>query len=164
MATQQSGEIIRRLLDEGFEFVVLGGVAAIAHGASTFTQDLDVAAPFTAENFQRLLRALDGLNPRFRIASGVRPVRETAETLATWRNLYLACDLGALDVLGEHPGGRTYDEIASRSVTARIFGHDCQLISIEDLIHVKESLGREKDRQVAHELRVIRAARERGAD
>jgi hypothetical protein len=57
--------LLARLPDSGFEFVVVGGVAAIAHGASTLTRDLDVAAPMTTENLTRLLDVLRPLHPRF---------------------------------------------------------------------------------------------------
>lgn len=36
---QQTPELLRVLVDAGVEFVIIGGVAAIAHGSATFTQE-----------------------------------------------------------------------------------------------------------------------------
>jgi hypothetical protein len=52
-----SRRLLRALLDAGLEFVVIGGTAALAHGALTPTKDLDVAAPLTEENLRRLMQA-----------------------------------------------------------------------------------------------------------
>lgn len=42
-ATQNSAELLRRLLDAEVERVVIGGIAAIAWGSQQLTKDLDVA-------------------------------------------------------------------------------------------------------------------------
>ena len=52
------------LQDAGVEFCIIGGVAAIAHGALTPTHDLDVAAPMTVENLERLFAALAPYRPK----------------------------------------------------------------------------------------------------
>lgn len=55
---QNNRRLLEALCAARFEFVVVGGVAAVLHGASRLTVDLDVAAPFTEENLTRLLDAL----------------------------------------------------------------------------------------------------------
>jgi methylmalonyl-CoA mutase cobalamin-binding subunit len=37
--------LLELLHESGFEHIIVGGTAAIAHGAVTPTQDIDVAAP-----------------------------------------------------------------------------------------------------------------------
>lgn len=54
---QKNRELLDALCAAGFEFVVVGGVAAVLHGSARLTVDLDVAAPFTAENLERLFDA-----------------------------------------------------------------------------------------------------------
>ncbi|MEN9798123.1 MAG: hypothetical protein RL653_1819 [Pseudomonadota bacterium] len=58
MPTLQLRELLAVLLRGEVEFVVVGGVAAVAHGSSTMTKDIDVVAPLTAENCARILAAL----------------------------------------------------------------------------------------------------------
>jgi predicted nucleotidyltransferase len=38
-------QLLKRLSDQGVEFVVIGGVAAAIHGSPRATQDVDVRAP-----------------------------------------------------------------------------------------------------------------------
>jgi hypothetical protein len=48
----------RVLVEGGVEFIVVGGVAARAHGSARLTNDLDVVYRRTAENVARLAAAL----------------------------------------------------------------------------------------------------------
>ena len=74
--------LLARLQDAGFEFAVIGGVAAIAHGASTMTRDLDLAAPMTAKNLARLLDALRPLRPRHVLRPDLGELVDPPERLA----------------------------------------------------------------------------------
>ena len=154
---QQTPELLRRLMDAGVEFVLIGGVAAIAHGSATFTQDCDITAPFTEENLARLLTALGPYNPRYALAIPKRVVTEAPADLTSHRNLYLLTDLGRLDILSEVPPIGPYAVVASRAVSRQAFGRTCRIISLEDLIAVKSHLGRDKDRLVVHELKALQA-------
>jgi predicted nucleotidyltransferase len=149
-------EIIRVLADSGFEFVLIGGVAAIAHGAETPTKDFDVAAPLTRENVSKLMTALGPYRPRFALTLDKRPVDRTPEELAQFNNLYLDTDLGRIDVLRIVEPVGAYSELAPRSVEFQLYGRPIRVISLDDLIDVKTSLARPKDKQVELELRAIR--------
>src|SRR5690606_31162518 len=54
-APQRNLELLERLTDARVEFCIIGGIAAVLHGATRTTVDLDIAAPFTEENLKRLL-------------------------------------------------------------------------------------------------------------
>ena len=49
MATDNEA-LLRTLVSAGVEFIVIGGAAAVAHGAATPTQDLDIAAPMQRDD------------------------------------------------------------------------------------------------------------------
>lgn len=153
---QNTPELIRLLLEADFEFVVVGGVAAIAHGSASFTSDFDVVAPLTVDNVRRLLSTLGGLQPRFYQAIGKPLVERTAEELSEFRNLYFETQLGRIDILGSLPPVGDYQRVASRAVTVLVHGHACRIASLDDLIAVKAHVGRPKDKQVELELRAIR--------
>jgi hypothetical protein len=55
----QFEQLLGRLLDEGVEFIIVGGFAATAHGALRTTLDLDVVYRRTPENLVRVIRALE---------------------------------------------------------------------------------------------------------
>jgi hypothetical protein len=54
------------LIDEGVEFVIIGGYAAVLYGVSRPTEDVDVTPATTSENLANLTRALTRLNARVR--------------------------------------------------------------------------------------------------
>lgn len=156
MTIQRTPELLRLLLDARVEFVIIGGVAAIAHGSASFTVDFDIAAPLTEDNLQRLLGALAAHHPRYAHAGDKRAVTETPAVLSVNRNLYLLTDLGRLDIVTEAPPVGPYAILAERAAILEVFGHPCRVISLDDLISAKAHLGRPKDKQVELELRAIR--------
>lgn len=147
--------LIQRLTDAGVEFVVVGGVAAVAHGATRLTVDIDVCAPFTDANLARLLNALRDLHARIR-SHPPKPLPARAEDLAGFKNLYLETDYGELDVLGEIAGIGAYESVRPRSVELPFLGRTVRVLSLDALIEGKRALGREKDRHVLRELELIR--------
>lgn len=47
--------LLRRLCDRGVDFVIVGGFAAVCHGVTRVTRDIDLCIPFARENLVRLL-------------------------------------------------------------------------------------------------------------
>ena len=153
---QRTDELLKALAREGVEFVVVGGVAANLHGSSQSTKDFDVLAPLTVDNCRRILAALGPFSPRCYQTLGKPPVQRTAEDLARFKNLYFLTDLGIIDLLGSLPPVGDYSVVASRAVTITLFGIDVRMLSLDDLIAVKQHVGRPKDKSVEIELRAIR--------
>lgn len=150
------GNLLATLVRADVDFVVIGGVAAILHGATHSTHDLDIAAPIDDENVRRLWKVVGDLHPRWATVPKHPPVQETIETLATFRNIDLLTDLGRLAVLGEVPTLPIYKALRAGAVSMSIRELRAPVISLSDLIRIKESLGRPQDRIVAEQLRAIR--------
>jgi hypothetical protein len=156
----ESRRLLAALLDAGFEFIVIGGAAALAHGVLTPTRDLDVAAPLTEDNLARLLTALMPFRPRHATRPDLGVVWQSAAELTKFRLLLLDTDIGRLDVLGtvEPLGGfRDIQAVEMQLLPAR----PVRVISLDQLIEIKAHLRRPKDKIVEAELRSIRA-RQRG--
>ena len=151
--------LLRRLAEAGVEFVVVGGFAGTLHGSSLLTNDIDVCTALSAENVERLRRALADLSPVHRQTPGRLSFLEHPPTGVEVRNLYLETSAGILDVLSSIPGVGDVERLKARAITIPLYGQPVALISLEDLIAAKESLGREKDLLAAKELRAIAAKR-----
>ncbi|MEX1368254.1 MAG: hypothetical protein AB1Z98_34305 [Nannocystaceae bacterium] len=151
-----SERLLRALIDADFEFVVIGGAAALAHGALTPTRDLDVAAPLTEHNLARLLAALEPFRPHHATRPDLGVVWQTPAELKRFRLLLLDTELGRLDVLGtvEPIGG--FDALESVEMSL-IPNTPVRVLSLDQLIEVKAHLRRPKDKIVEAELRSIRA-------
>jgi len=134
---------------------VVGGFAAVAHGVTLLTQDIDVCCPFTPDNLMRLQAALADLHPVHRMPPGRPPLRLTRETATEFGNLYLDTDGGQIDCLGEITGVGDYARVRAQSIEIQLAGGPCRVLSIDALIMAKQAMGREKDRETILQLRAI---------
>jgi hypothetical protein len=148
--------LLNRLIQGDVEFVIVGGFAAVAHGVSLPTQDIDVCCRFTPENLLKLQEAITDLHPVHRMVPSRPPLQLTVETCAGLRNLYLDTDWGQLDCLGEILGLGQYQEVADLSVSVELSSGACRILTIDALIRAKEAMGRQRDREAALQLRAIR--------
>lgn len=156
---------LRRLSDNGVEFIVVGGVAAGALGSARTTTDLDVVYGRDAGNLERLASALRPLSPTLRGAPPGLPFLWDAETLKRGLNFTLTTTLGSIDVLGEIAGGGTYESLLAHSSWQDVLGVRCRCIDLPTLIRVKRAAGRAKDFEAIAELEALleeREARDRG--
>jgi hypothetical protein len=94
------GALLGALTDGGVDFVVIGGIAAIAHGSPQFTRDLDISYAAAPENLERLGRVLVGLKATLRGVTDGVPFVPDGRTLRSVPVLTLDTPEGPLDV---HP-------------------------------------------------------------
>ena len=153
--------ILKRLVDHDVEFVVIGGMAAIAHGADVVTQDVDVCIPFTEANCSKLIDALRDIRPTFRMRPDKLRMYDDPARLAKLKNLYVLTDLGVIDFLGEVSGIGFYADAINRSETVTLsLDLTCRMLDIDALIAAKRAAGRPKDIQAVHQLEVVRKLRQ----
>ena len=148
-------ELLRRLSAENVDYVLVGGMAAIAHGSSTVTEDVDVCIRFDLPTLSGLFRALDGTHPRERM-NPARPPLGTPEQFVGYRNLYLVTDEGVLDLLGEILTSGDFEAVANHAIEMDLGGFRCRVLGLDDLIRCKRALGRPKDLNAADELERVR--------
>jgi predicted nucleotidyltransferase len=154
--------LIRALADAGVEFIVVGGVAAAAHGPAWATCDVDVVYARSPDNMARLADALAPLEPHLRSAPPGLAFRWDAETMAHGLNFPLATRLGDLDLLGEIVGGGGYRELHRHTARLSLSGMECLCLDLDTLIRVKRAAGRPKDFEAIAELEALREEREAG--
>ena len=139
------GELLRRLADAGVEFIVVGGAAAVLHGAPITTEDLDIVHRRSPENVARLRALLDELDARVReLANRRLPPQESA--LLGDGHVLLSTRLGPLDCLGTLIDGRGFEELVSHSDSIKDEGVEFLVVDLPTLIELKTKTGRAKDR------------------
>ena len=148
-------ELIRLLVNDGVDFIVVGGAAATAHGSARLTEDLDIVYRRTRENVARLTRALAPHQPYLRGAPPGLPFRWEEQTILRGLNFTLTTSLGPVDLLGEITGGGGYDDLLPYCVQLELFDVRCLCLGLERLIHVKRAAGRPKDFEAIAELEAI---------
>ena len=147
--------ILNTLAKHDVKFIVVGGMAAAAHGSARLTQDIDVVYRRDTENVERLVAALAPHSPYLRGAPPGLPFRWDEATIRRGLNFTLTTALGNVDLLGEITGGGGYDDLEPDVIHLRLFDFDCLCLGLERLIQVKRAAGRPKDFEALAELEAI---------
>jgi predicted nucleotidyltransferase len=153
--------LLERFTDGGLQFVVVGGYAAMTHGSSLVTKDLDVCAVLTPENVDRIRQLLADWHPKHRMTPQRLSFLDHPPAGVPLNNLYLETDRGVVDIMSSILGVGDFDRLASTAEIFEVDGRSYRFISLADLITAKEAVGREKDLLAAKELRAIAAKRAR---
>ena len=149
-------EEILTCLDAGqVEFVVIGGVAALARGSARVTFDVDVCYRRTRENVDRLCKTLAPLKPNLRGAPEGLLFRFDVNTVLSGLNFTLVTDLGDLDLLGEVAGLGEYDAVENAAEALPLYGKIMKVLTIEGLLKAKRAAGRRKDQEAIVELEAL---------
>jgi hypothetical protein len=149
------GALLAALAQHDVAFIVVGGAAAIAHGSARLTQDLDIVYDRSPANLDRLVAALADHKPYLRGAAPGLPFLWDRGTLGRGLNFTLVTTLGDIDLLGEIPGGGTYQGLRPDAIELRVFETVCLCLSLHQLIRAKRAAGRPKDLEAVAELEAI---------
>ncbi len=137
--------------------MIIGGFAAVVHGSSHVTKDLDITMLITPENIEKLRLALKKLEPRHRMNPSHKPsFLEEPKNLDGLNNIYLETTAGILDVVTLDKSLGSFEDLKNRALTVSLFGYECLVLSLDDLISIKEKMRRPKDLIVLEELRALR--------
>ena len=148
--------LLQTLSDSEVEFIIIGGVAAVAHGSARLTQDLDISYSRDPKNLSRLVSALAPHSPYLRGAPPGPPFHWDQSTIERGLNFTLTTTLGDTDLLGEIAGGGSYDDLKPHTQSIEILGVECSCLDLDWLIKVKRAAGRLRDIETVAELEAIR--------
>ena len=151
-----AGALIRALVDARVDFVVIGGLAAQAHGSPLITEDLDICFDLDRNNLERLAGVLDDLAAiRRGLPEGVvAPLDEHA--LRAGDVFTLRTCHGDLDLLARPDPSFDYKQLRSRAVQFDLAGITVWMADLDDLIAMKRAAGRPKDLLAIEHLGALR--------
>ena len=155
--------IVAALNEAGVEYVVVGGVAAIAAGYPLPTEDIDITPRRELSNLERLATALEGLDAKLRTDTGAVALPVEARMLASAEMWTLTTRLGDLDVVFVPVGTQGYDDLRRDAVEVDVGGDvRAWMSSLRDVIRSKEAARRAKDQaQLPALRRTLELSRER---
>ncbi len=148
--------LLKRLLESEVDFVLVGGFACMVHGSPLVTQDIDICLRIDAEQINKLRVALKDLSPRHRMNPSFKPsFLDYPESFDGLKNIYLETDLGILDAMSELRPIGGFERIKSKAVKIPLYGFECPVISLEDILAIKETMTRPKDKETVLYLKEI---------
>lgn len=151
----QLEKLLGALERHGVDYVVVGGVAGLAHGSSFPTFDLDIAYARDAANLDRLAAVLRDLGVKLRGAPADLPFQVDAVTLANGANFTFETEFGDFDILAAIDGMSSYEDLRRASRVATVEGVSARVASLDDLIAMKKSANRTKDKLMIEDYLVI---------
>jgi hypothetical protein len=156
----QPNELIATLTRHEVDFVVIGGIAAVLHGAPYTTFDLDVVYSRAEENLLRLEAALVELDAVIHDLTD-RHLKPSRAHLEEPGPKLLRTRFGRLDLLGQLDEATGWEQLLTDAVALPFGEHTVYVLRLERVIEVKERLARDKDRAVLPLLRATLARRSR---
>ncbi len=148
-------ELFSVLERHGVDFVVIGGIAGMAHGSSYPSYDLDIAYARGRENLERLVFALEEIGVTLRGAPPDLPFQLEVRTLENGANFTFSTQYGDFDVLADVGGVKSYEDLRRNAEQKRIAGHTVPVASIDHLIAMKRAANRPKDQRMLEDYIVI---------
>lgn len=146
--------LLERLLIHQVDFVLAGGLACVVHGSPLVTQDIDICVAINEREIKKLREALKDLSPKHRMNPSFKPsFLEYPPSLEGVNNIYLETDLGVLDIMSELKPVGSFERVVQSAIEVPLFGYKCKVIGLADLIRIKESMTRPKDKETLRYLR-----------
>ena len=154
--------IIEALNNAGVRYLVVGGVAVIAHGYLRYTKDIDFVVQLLPDNIMKALEALEkiGYRPLIPVkaqqfadrATRERWIREKdMKVFQLWSDEHLETPI---DLFAAEPFD--FDDEYRRAVHKSLFQQlDVPVVTITTLIGLKETSARPEDKIDVEHLRVI---------
>jgi hypothetical protein len=151
-------ELFQRLVARDVRFVVVGGIAAEAHGVPLATYDLDIVPLWNRENLARIAEVLTDIAA---IREGVpadappMPPLDT-RTLLAGAVFTLNSRFGRFDLLANPDPGYDYEHLMRAAETFDYHGLRLSVAALDDLIAMKRAAGRPKDLVALEHLGALR--------
>ena len=152
-------EIVRELNRQGVDYVVAGGVAMVMHGVVRLTADFDIIASLDNSNLKRLLIVMKKLG--FRPKAPVKPedLLDPACRQDWMENKNLSAfsfnnpsrPIMLVDILLRVP--IEYAKLKAGAERLKFGRLTAPVVSIKDLIKLKEASGREQDLEDSRALK-----------
>ena len=138
-------------------FVVVGGVAAAAHGSSRVTNDLDICYDTADTNVRALASVLAGWQAYPRGVEKGLPFIMDDRTLRNAPILTLTTKEGDIDVLDKIAGVGAYTAVKEHSEKISALGVNLRVLDLPYLIKAKRAAGRPRDFEHLPELEALLA-------
>lgn len=154
--------ILKILAKHGVDYVLVGGIGGVLHGAPMLTDDLDVVPALQVKNLDALAEALNELSARILSADapgGSIPIAFTGKRLQKWivdfQFLNLKTDYGQLDLLHRPAGTGGFQDLAANAEEIDLGDFEVRVASLEDIIRSKQAVGRDRDLEQLPTLRMV---------
>lgn len=144
-------EVLKEFHDNQLRYLIVGGLSLNLHGVPRVTQDIDVVIDLDKDNIYRLIKVMKKLGyfPVMPVDaedladSGKRQFWTEEKNLIAFSFRNKRHDYRIIDILLVYP--LDFNEAYKRKTSKKFKDFEIDIVSIDDLIKMKESSGRSQD-------------------
>ena len=153
--------LFNEMNEAGIDYMLVGGVAVNFYGIPRMTYDLDLMIALKPENILKLLSKLSdwGYKPRAPVDPNdladekKRGIWIREKNMKAFSFYHEKEAIGEIDVLIDSP--RPYEVLKKRAKIFDVEGTNVPVISVKDLINLKQRTGRQQDLSDAEHLKTV---------
>jgi predicted nucleotidyltransferase len=149
--------LLERLREADVDFILVGGLAVNAWGYLRATRDIDLVPDPSPENLARLDTLLVALGGKVEVGDRLLESSAIRTFLRTGDRTLVLTDLGRIDVLQRLPQVPSFRALDERATEVDLEGLVVKVCSLDDLLAMKRSSDRPRDRD---DLEALEAARD----
>ncbi len=160
-------KILREFYYEHVDYLIVGGIALNLHGVPRATFDLDIIVAWDEENIRKIEKILEKLKFKSMVPVTLTELKSKERRKELIRkkhmfalNFYNVEDpLEEIDILIKDVSD--FKKLFERKKTIKIDDFEIYLISLDDLIKLKRSSRRHKDKEDMKNLMLVKHIREK---
>ncbi len=154
-------DIFKRFNELKLDYLIVGGLAVNLHGIPRMTYDIDIMIKLDRGNVSKLVNQLKEWGYRLKIPVKLDDLKDIKK-LKKWikeKNLKAInfyndkFPIAGIDIVIDSPV--PYEDLKERAIYIELLGEKLPVISIEDLIYIKEKAGRKQDLADARHLKKL---------
>lgn len=150
---QSYESVFRAFSESGIRYLIVGGVAVNLHGYPRFTNDIDILLALDGENLAKMATVMKELGYEQRLPVSLEELGDERQVkawikekgLTAYSFIHAKEPQFNVDVLVAE--SMDFEKFTEQKMHAQVWGIDVPVVSIGDLIAMKQHSGREKDIQ-----------------
>jgi hypothetical protein len=139
-------KLIENLGKSKIKYILVGGMAAVAHGSPVLTFDLDIVHEKSDANTQKIKDLLISLDAYQRRPDDLK-LKPDFEALQGTGHMLLSTKYGPMDILGAIEKGLGYEELIENIIKIEFHGFEIHVLDLKTLIELKRESKRPEDKQ-----------------
>lgn len=159
-------DILKKFYESNVKYLIVGGVAVNLYGIPRITQDIDIIIDTTRENIlkiNRIMKELDYIpklpvNPNDLADPKKRKEWVEERNLVAFSFYHKQNTIKVVDMILSHP--LDFESSFSNRTVRRARGIEVYTASIDDIIKMKETTGREQDKSDIEMLKEVKKFQE----
>jgi len=157
-------KILKEFQKQKVKYLLVGGIAVNLLGSFRNTADMDILVDMADENLRKIITILK--KNGYHVKQPVEPLQFADEKIRkNWIknknmkvfNFYKDDDLQEVDIIIDSPV--SYQKAKKNAIIIKMKDLNIQVISIDDLIKMKQKAGRKIDQADIEELQIIKKIR-----